>query len=191
MRVSKQEAARTRERIIAAAAAEFRRKGLAGTGLSDLMAAAGLTHGGFYRHFESKDELIAEACAVAIDSIATMFVTPNSGRNGIEAVAARYLSRDHRDRRSKGCPFAALGSELARADKHTRAVATEGLLKIVDTLSCHFKGTRPDVAKRRALVALSTMVGALTLSRMMTQTELSDLLLQDAAEHVSAGQQQE
>ena len=129
MRVSKQEAARTRERIIAAAAAEFRRKGIAGTGLSDLMAAAGLTHGGIYRHFESKDELIAEACAVAIDSITTMFATPNGGRNGIEAIAARYLSGDHRDRRSKGCPFAALGSELARADKHTLAVATEGLLK--------------------------------------------------------------
>ena len=70
MRVSKQEAARTRERIITAAAAEFRRKGLAGAGLSDLMAAAGLTHGCFYRHFESKDELIAEACAAAIDSAA-------------------------------------------------------------------------------------------------------------------------
>ena len=188
MRVSKQEAARTRERIIAAAAAEFRRKGLAGAGLSDLMAAAGLTHGGFYRHFESKDELIAEACAAAIDSVATMYAAvPKSGRNGLEAVAARYLSKDHRDGRSRGCPFASLGSELARADKNTRAVATDGLLKIVDTLAQHFKGTRPDVAKRQALVALSTMIGALTLSRMMTQTELSDLLLQDAAEHVSAG----
>jgi TetR/AcrR family transcriptional repressor of nem operon len=186
MRVSKQEAARTRERIIAAAAAEFRRKGLAGAGLSDLMAAAGLTHGGFYRHFESKDELIAEACAAAIDSVATMYAAPNSGRNGLEAVAARYLSKDHRDGRSKGCPFASLGSELARADEETRAVATKGLLKVVDTLAQNFMGMRPDVAKRQALVAFSTMVGALTLSRMMTQTELSDLLLQDAAEHVSA-----
>lgn len=190
MRVSKQEAARTRERIIAAAAAEFRRKGLAGAGLSDLMASAGLTHGGFYRHFESKDELIAEACAAAIDSVATMYAAaPNSGRSGLEAVAARYLSKDHRDGRSRGCPFAALGSELARADNNTRAVATERLLKIVDALAPHFKGMRPDAAKRKALVALSTMVGALTLSRMMTQTELSDLLLQDAAEHVSIGQQ--
>ena len=186
MRVSKQEAARTRERIIAAAAAEFRRKGLAGAGLSDLMAAAGLTHGGFYRHFESKDELIAEACAAAIDSVATMYAAPNSGRNGLEAAAARYLSKDHRDGQSKGCPFASLGSELARADEETRAVATKGLLKVVDTLARHFMGMRPDVAKRQALVALSTMVGALTLSRMMTQTELADLLLQDAAKHVSA-----
>ena len=142
----------------------------------------------FYRHFESKDELIAEACAAAIDSVATMYAyaAPNSGRNGLEAVAARYLSKDHRDGRSKGCPFASLGSELARADEETRAVATKGLLKVVDTLARHFMGMRPDVAKRQALVALSTMVGALTLSRMMTQTELSDLLLQDAAEHVSA-----
>lgn len=188
MRVSKQEAARTRERIIAAAAAEFRRKGLAGAGLSDLMATAGLTHGGFYRHFESKDELIAEACAAAIDSVATMYAAvPKSGRNGLEAVAARYLSKDHRDGRSSGCPFAALGSELARADKNTRTMATERLLKIADSLAQHFEGTRRDLAMRQALVALSTMFGALTLSRMMTQTELSDLLLQDAAEHVSAG----
>ena len=124
----------------------------------------------------------------AIDSVATMYAyaAPNSGRNGLEAVAARYLSKDHRDGRSKGCPFASLGSELARADEETRAVATKGLLKVVDTLARHFMGMRPDVAKRQALVALSTMVGALTLSRMMTQTELSDLLLQDAAEHVSA-----
>jgi len=188
MRVSKQEAARTRERIIATAAVEFRRKGIAGAGLSDLMFAAGLTHGGFYRHFESKDELIAEACAAAIDSVATMYAAaPNSGRNGLKAIAARYLSADHRDGRSKGCPFASLGSELARADGNTRAVATERLLKIVDSLAQHFKGRRSDVAKRQALVALSTMVGALTLSRIMTQAELSDLLLQEAAEHVSAG----
>jgi TetR/AcrR family transcriptional repressor of nem operon len=93
MRVSKQEAARTRERIIAAAAVEFRRKGIAGAGLSDLMSAAGLTHGGFYRHFESKDELIAEACAAAIDSVATMYAAaPNSGRNELKTIAARYLS---------------------------------------------------------------------------------------------------
>jgi TetR/AcrR family transcriptional regulator, transcriptional repressor for nem operon len=76
-----------------------------------------------------------------------------------------------------------------RADNNTRAMATERLLKIVDALALHFKGMQPDAAKRKALVALSTMVGALTLSRMMTQTELSDLLLQDAAEHVSIGQQ--
>jgi TetR/AcrR family transcriptional regulator, transcriptional repressor for nem operon len=84
MRVSKQEAARTGERIIAAAAAaEFRREGVAGNRcLSDLMAAAGLTHGGFYRHFESKDELIAEAFGVAIDSIATVFAAPTAGGTG-------------------------------------------------------------------------------------------------------------
>jgi hypothetical protein len=101
-------------------------------------------------------------------------------------VAARYLSKDHRDGRFRGCPFAALGSELARADQNTRAVATERLLKIVDSLAQHFKGRRRDLAKRQAMVALSTMVGALTLSRLMTQTELSDLLLQDAAKHVTA-----
>jgi TetR/AcrR family transcriptional regulator, transcriptional repressor for nem operon len=188
MRKSKQQAAQTRERIVEAAAAEFRRNGIAGTGLSDLMAAAGLTHGGFYRHFESKDQLVTEACAVAIDSVADMFAAALShggGRNGLEQVAATYLSASHRDGRSGGCPFAALGSELVRADENTRAVATEGISKIVDLLARQFGGMRPDVGKRRALVALSTMVGALTLARMVTDPKLSTVLLRDAARHVS------
>jgi TetR/AcrR family transcriptional repressor of nem operon len=189
MRKSKQEAARTRERIIEVAAAEFRRNGIAGTGLSELMAAAGLTHGGFYRHFASKDQVVAEACAVAVDSVAKMFAVAFSrhgNRTGLEAAAARYLSAGHRNDPSKGCPFTALGSELVRADENTRAVATEGLLKIADLVVRQYGGMRPDVARRRAMVALSTMIGALTLARIVTDPKLSTVLLRDAANHVSA-----
>lgn len=189
MRKSKQEAAQTRQRIVAAAAAEFRRNGITETGLPDLMAAAGLTHGGFYRHFQSKDQLVAEACAAAADSFTKTIaavVSHRGKRNGLEAIAAAYRSANHRDDRSRGCPFAALGSELVRADENTRAVATEGLLKIVDLIARQLGGMRPDVAKRRALVAFSTMVGALTLARMVTDPKLSTLLLRDAAKHVGA-----
>jgi TetR/AcrR family transcriptional regulator, transcriptional repressor for nem operon len=187
MRKSKQEAAETRERIVATAAAEFRENGIGATGLSDLMAAAGLTHGGFYRHFASKDQLVAEACAEAVESVAEMFegaLARHGKSNGLKAVAARYLSARHRGAPANGCPFAALGSELVRADAATRARATEGLSRIVDILASGYAGIRPDAAKRRALVALSTMVGALTLARLVTEPALSDQLLRDATRHV-------
>jgi len=188
MRKSKQEAARTRERIIEAAALEFRRNGLAGTGLSELMAAAGLTHGGFYRHFASKDQLVAEACAAALDSGAKMsaaVLSHHRKRNGLEALAANYLSKRHRDDRSGGCPFAALGSELVRAYENTRTAVTEGLLKYADLIASQLDGMPPDGAKRRALAALSTMVGALILARIVTDPKLSAVLLREAEKHIT------
>jgi TetR/AcrR family transcriptional repressor of nem operon len=187
MRKSQKEAARTRERIVETAAAEFRQKGVSGTGLADVMAAAGLTHGGFYRHFQSKDQLVSEACSLAIDSVTRLFETALSGggeRHAFQTMAAGYLSEQHRDDPSGGCPFAALGSELARADENTRAIATEGLSKILDLMVQHAPGLRADVAKRRAVVALSTMVGALTLARIVSDPKLSALLLAEAAKHV-------
>jgi TetR/AcrR family transcriptional regulator, transcriptional repressor for nem operon len=187
MRKSREEAAETRERIVAAAAAEFRENGITATGLADLMAAAGLTHGGFYRHFASKDQLVAESCAEAVESVAGMFEKALADRNrsnGLKAVATTYLSVRHRDAPSNGCPFAALGSELVRTDAATRAEATGGLLRIVDILASGYGGLRSDAAKRRAFVALSTMVGALTLARLVTEPALSDQLLRDAAKHV-------
>ena len=188
MKKSKQEAAQTRQRIVETAAAEFRRNGINGTGLSDLMAAAGLTHGGFYRHFESKDQLVAESCAAAAESVVEALTTALSQkvkRSGLEAVAASYLSTDHRDDLSGCCPFVALGSELARSDESTRATATAGFLKLVDIIAGQFKKTRPQVAKRRALVALSTMIGAVTMSRIVADPELSTAILRETEKHLA------
>jgi TetR/AcrR family transcriptional repressor of nem operon len=181
MRKSKQEAAETRRHIIESAASEFRRTGINETGLADLMAAAGLTHGGFYRHFDSKDQLVAEACAAAFDSVAEklMAALPGSAeRCGLEAVAANYLSAEHRDNPSGGCPLAALGSEIARCDENVREAATKGFLQLVDIIAAKFGGTRSKAAKQRALVALTTMIGALTVSRIVTDSELSAAILQ-------------
>src|SRR5256885_11676693 len=133
MRKSRIEAAKTRERIVTAAAAEFRQHGIAATGLADLMKAAGLTHGGFYRHFASKDQLVAEACSAAIATMNERVASSASrkrGRKGLEAAVADYLSTEHRDNPRDGCPLAALGSEMARADPPTRAAATPGVLKL-------------------------------------------------------------
>ena len=184
MRKSKQEAAATRRRIVKAAAAKFRQNGIGGTGLSDLMAAAGLTHGGFYRHFDSKDQIVAEACAAATESAIATFFSNNSTRSGLKARVAKYLSPAHRDDPSSGCPLVALGSEIARADERTRAAATQAFLELVDIIAAESGKTRPDVAKRRALVAASTMIGALTMSRIVTDRELSAAILQQSEKHL-------
>jgi TetR/AcrR family transcriptional repressor of nem operon len=187
MRKSKQEAAVTRQRIIKAAAEEFRKNGIAGTGLSDLMAAAGLTHGGFYRHFDSKDQIVAEACTAAAQSLVEQLAASasrKSPQHGLKAIVESYLSAAHRDEPAEGCPVAALGSEIARGDERTRAAATHALLKFVEVIASQFGKTRPDVARRRALVAAATMIGALTMSRIVTDSELSAAILRQTERHL-------
>ena len=188
MRKSKQEAAETRRRIIIAAAAEFRRNGITDTSNSDLMAAAGLTHGGFYRHFESKDQLVAEACDAAVRSMVDMFAAAavgKSARRRLGAATARYLSTDHRDDPAHGCPLAALGSEIARYDKGVRSAATDGFRRLVEIIAAQYEGSRPDLAKRRALAAASMMIGALTMSRVVTDPELSSEILSQANRYLA------
>jgi TetR/AcrR family transcriptional repressor of nem operon len=183
MRKSKQEAAVTRRRIIKAAASAFRKNGIAGTGLSDLMAAAGLTHGGFYRHFDSKDQIVAEACTAATESLVEQLaasVSKKSPQRGLKTIVESYLSAAHRDQPADGCPLAALGSELARADERTRVAATQAFLRLAGVIASQFGKTRPDVARRRALVAAVTMIGALTMSRIVTDSELSVGILREA-----------
>lgn len=182
MRRSKQDAAETRQRIVSAAAAEFRRNGISDTGLADLMAAAGLTHGGFYRHFNSKDQLVAEACDAAVRSMVDTFAAAAAGkspRSRLKAAAA-YLSTKHRDDPAHGCPLAALGSEIARCGEGIRSAATDGFLRLVEIIAAQYDGARPDLAKQRALVAASLMIGALTMSRVVTDPELSSEILSQA-----------
>jgi TetR/AcrR family transcriptional repressor of nem operon len=188
MKKSKLQVAETRRRIVRTAAAEIGRNGINGIGVSDLMAAAGLTHGGFYRHFESKDQLVAEACAAAMESVVETTEAAAAHRTAnsrLQAIAERYLSTDHRDDQSGGCPLAGLGSELARSNDSTRAAATAGFLKLVDIVAGQDGGTKPDVAKARALVALLAMIGAVTMSRIVTDPELSAGILQQTKKHLA------
>ena len=183
MRRSKQETAATRQRIIRESAAAFRKNGIGATGLSDLMAAAGLTHGGFYRHFDSKGQIVAEACTAAAESLVEQLAASasrKSPQHGLKAIVEKYLSAAHRDEPEDGCPVAALGSEIARGDERTRAAATQGFLKFVEIIASQFGKTRPDLARRRALVAAATMIGALTMSRIVTDSELSADILREA-----------
>jgi TetR/AcrR family transcriptional regulator, transcriptional repressor for nem operon len=182
MRKSREEAAQTRKRIVTAAAREFRKNGIVATGLNDLMKAAGLTHGGFYKHFESKDQLVTEACAEAVEKIIEFLTNAAAGGT---PVAEAYLSTSHRDNPSAGCPLSAIGSELGRNDEKTRVVATEGLLKLVDIMAGQFGKAKRADARRKGLVAVSTMIGALTMSRMVTDPELSAEILREAKKSLS------
>ena len=187
MKKSKLEAAETRRRIVKTAAAEFRRNGIHATGLSDVMAAAGLTHGGFYRHFDSKDQLVAEACAAAMQATCEMteaLACDGVGNDALEAIVTKYLCTDSRDNRSEGCLFAGLGSELARSDDKIRAVATAGFLKQVEVVATQYRRTKPKAAKARALVAVTAMVGAVMMSRIVTDPELSAAILRHTKKHL-------
>jgi TetR/AcrR family transcriptional regulator, transcriptional repressor for nem operon len=181
LRKSKLEAAQTREAIVAAAADLIRRTGLAEASLADMMAGAGLTHGGFYRHFRNKEHLVSEAlCAAGDKTIAT--IGRHIERGGLNAVVDGYLSKSHRDAPTPICPFAALGSEMARSGKETKAAATELLEKVLVTLA----GDAPDreQARSAAIVVLCTMVGAMTLARVVADGDLSSEILNLAKDHL-------
>lgn len=179
MRKSREEAAESRKRIVKAAACEFREKGIVATGLADLMTAAGMTHGGFYKHFESKDQLVAEAVADAVEgAIGSMEAEPT-----IDTAVAAYLSTRHRDSPASGCPLSAIGSELARTDAKSRAAATAGFERLVSVLAGKSKGKN---ARRRALVAASTMIGAVTMSRVVNDPKLSAEILSEVEKSLNA-----
>ena len=189
MKKSKAATAETRKRIVKTAAREFRGKGISATGLAEIMTAAGLTHGGFYRHFDSKDRLVAEACGEGMHALlerTEAAAAQGKSKGGFKEILESYLSIDHRDNRAAGCPLASLGSELVRSDSKTRAVASEGLLGLVEILTKQIRLARPEATKADAIFALSAMVGAVTLSRIVSDPELSASVLRDTKRRLVA-----
>jgi TetR/AcrR family transcriptional regulator, transcriptional repressor for nem operon len=189
MKKSKAETALTRRRIVETAATLFRRNGIHETGIAEVMAAAGLTQGGFYRHFDSKNQLVAEACSVGTHTTLTADIDaaacPSDGRGVLQEVIGRYLSTEHRDNPSDGCMLTCLGSELARADEDVRAGAAVGFKKMVDTIAEQFRDIEPESAKARAVFVVVAMIGAVTMSRTVPDAELSELILQQTREHLA------
>ena len=189
MRRSRDETAVTRRNIVKTAGIRFRQNGICETGLADLMESAGLTHGGFYRHFDSKDQLISEASADAFAANAAEMEAAAStakGRKALEAIANAYLSPEHRKDRAHGCPLAALGSELARSEKSTRSAATEGLLKMIAIVAERMKDPNTDRAKKSASVFVGTMLGALTMARIVADPKVSNGILAAARAKLSS-----
>jgi TetR/AcrR family transcriptional repressor of nem operon len=187
MRKSKQETAKTRQRIVAAASTEFRRNGIDGTGLADLMAAAGLTHGGFYKHFESKEQVVEESIALGLESMIeawhrTFAAAP--ANRGLEAAVSDYLSADHCAGVSTGCPFAALASEVARSGESVRETTTKGFLEMIDVIAGELPNMTPAAARKEALWVLCSMIGAVTMARVVTVPALSATILREARKHL-------
>jgi TetR/AcrR family transcriptional repressor of nem operon len=180
VRKSNKEAAQTREAIVAAAADHIRRTGIAEASLADVMAAAGLTHGGFYRHFRNKEHLVAEALSAAGDKTIST-ISRNMDKGGVNAAVDSYLSKSHRDSPNPICPFAALGSEMARSSSETKAAATAVLERLFAILT---EGASGPEARGQAIITLSTMIGAMTLARITSDTPLSEEILDQAKDHL-------
>ncbi|GAA3203388.1 TetR/AcrR family transcriptional regulator [Nonomuraea roseoviolacea] len=187
-RASRAEAERHREQVIEATARLVRAHGVDKVSVPQAMAAAGLTHGGFYRHFTSKDDLIAQACSAAFAERVTALddlAEDDAPERPARAVfLATYLSGPHRDNPALGCPCPALAMDAARAepgDPLRRAFA-DGLRDLVEAMK---PLTASDEAT--ALVELSTIVGALTLSRACAGDDLSDRILAAVRDHLVGG----
>src|SRR5262245_13739321 len=150
MRVTREQAAANRQRIVEAASALFRKHGFDGIGVDDITKAAGLTHGGFYGHFKSKDDLAAEACAhEGVDPFGSW--TDTAPEKRLDGIVRSYLTARHRDNRSNGCLFAALGSEVVRQPKAVRHAFTERFRSTVDTIVRLIPGRSVTARRERAL----------------------------------------
>jgi len=181
MRYSKTHKAQTRDRIVRSAASLFREKGIDQVSVPGLMADAGLTHGGFYAHFSSKDELVAAAISQSLDETTTRLLARAEEGSGLTAVIRTYLSQDHRDAPGQGCALAALASEVARGGGQGRGALGTGLHTLVDRLAGLVK-PRPDMSRQdQTLVLVSTLVGALLLARASDDEKYSENILQTCA----------
>lgn len=179
MRVSRQKAAEHRERIIDAAGALFREKGVHGIGVADIMKAADLTHGGFYGHFSSKDDLVAQACRQVMELAAANWERTVADAPGdpFAALLTHYLSPRHRDDPGRGCVFAALGADAARSGPLVHDAFAEGLEPLIDLLAQSAPGTSKKARRRKGVAAMAGLVGALLLARAIGKRELSDEIL--------------
>lgn len=171
----------TRQRIISTAGRRLKRDGIDGSGVATLMKDAGLTNGAFYRHFESKDSLVAEAITDQLHTLhANLVEQAEPGRAGLEQIVRWYLSAEHRDNPVDGCPNAALLDEIARGAEETRQAYTDGVLVVIDGLAARMAPDDPRSARVKALGLLGLMAGTLQLSRALTDRQLSDDLLEQA-----------
>ena len=182
MKVSREQAAANRERIVEVAGKLFRENGFDGIGVTDLMKAAGLTHGGFYGHFRSKDDLAAEACsrtmARASERWAALARTaPGAAR---AEIVKQYLTESHCDGPGKGCLLAALGSDAGRQGRAIRRAFKEGLGSLVDILAKLAPGRSSARKRKQALADMAQMVGAMVLARAVDDRTLAKEIL-DAA----------
>ncbi len=187
MRRSREDAAATRERIVETASHEFRVNGIAESGLADVMKTAGLTHGGFYKHFESKTQLISEAIALAFDQILDELEAAIDGKAPKAALATlvqQYLSPGLRDHVEGSCPLSAIGTELRRSDPKTRETVLKGMQRLISLIASQLTDLSPLQAKARAHGIAAAMVGGIVLSRLAHNKTLAGSILRDTRDFI-------
>jgi TetR/AcrR family transcriptional repressor of nem operon len=177
----------THERIVTMAARAIRRSGYDGTGVADLMKEAGLTHGGFYAHFRSREAMLAEAAdragADALGILARIAAAAPP-EHALRSLVQAYLSKEHLESIEEGCPVAALGSEMPRQAADVRQVATRRIKEMIDLVARQSPGWGQPGAHEHALVTLATMVGTVLLARAVDDPQLSDALRSAALNHL-------
>jgi TetR/AcrR family transcriptional repressor of nem operon len=181
---SRAEKAKTHKHIVSIASKKFREEGLAGVGIAELMKEAGLTVGGFYKHFDSRDDLVAEAVGSAFGNWKRRVDAAASGGPPVsyEKLIGNYLTEAHRDNPGTGCAYSALAPEIARSDKKIRAVTSEQVRNDIQLIA----GLLPDqdqrTARSKAIVTFSALVGAMSLARAVSDEELSREILKAVGE---------
>jgi len=180
MRYSREHKQETHARIVRKASVRLREKGAHGVGVADLMKEAGLTHGGFYAHFDSREALVIEAFAYAMDRSMerwkkTFEQIPPDKR--LAMIVDTYLTALHRDDPGHGCAVPTLGAEIARESPKTRKAFSAKLEQMIDMMAEQMPDASGKVARKRAAATLATMMGTLVLSRIAGSSEFSDEIL--------------
>jgi TetR/AcrR family transcriptional repressor of nem operon len=180
MRYSREHKLETHARIVKKASVRLREKGAHGIGVADLMKDAGLTHGGFYAHFDSREALVVEAFAYAMDRSTERWrklaeQTPPDKR--LSAIVDGYLTPVHRDDPGHGCAVPALGAEIARESPKTRKAFAAKLEQMVDMIAAQIPDVPRKSARKQAMAALATMMGTLVLARVAGNGEFSEEFL--------------
>lgn len=187
MRYSKEHKQETHERIVKKASVRLREKGAHGIGVADLMKEAGLTHGGFYAHFDSREALVIEAFAYAMDRSTERWrkvaeQTPPEKR--LATIVESYLTPVHRDDPGHGCAVPTLGAEIARESLKTRKAFAAKLEQMIDMMADQILEVPRKTARKQAMATLATMMGTLVMSRIAGSGELSDEILTSGREAV-------
>ena len=180
MRYSKEHKLETRARIVKKASMRLREKGAHGIGVADLMKDAGLTHGGFYAHFDSREALVIEAFSDAMDRGTERWrklaeQTPPEKR--LATIVESYLNAVHRDDPARGCAVPTLAAEIARENPKTRKAFAAKLEQMIDTLAAQIPDVPRKAARRRAMATMATMMGTMVLARVAGSGEFSEEIL--------------
>jgi TetR/AcrR family transcriptional repressor of nem operon len=180
MRYSREHKVETHSRIVKKASVRLREKGAHGIGVADLMKDAGLTHGGFYAHFDSREALVIEAFTHAMDRSTERWrklAEQTRPEKRLAAIVKTYLTPVHRDDPGHGCAVPALGAEIARESVKTRRVFAGRLEQMIDMLAAQVPGVPRKAARKQATAALATMMGTLVMARVAGTGDFSDEIL--------------